>query len=350
MEKNVLKGALLVGLGASSYGALATVVKLAYQHGFTTAEVTTSQFSIGFAGLLLLNIILRKSPALQNKTDNSDTVQGKVFAEDQAAAQGEIFRPDETCTSDVLKSENAVQPKNASQSGAARNSILKLMLGGTSMGLTSMCYYFSVKYIPVSVAIVLLMQSVWMGLLLEAVLDKKRPSAKKLAATVIVLIGTGLATNIFSGLQELNFKGLAWGFAAGFSYTISLYSTNSIAAHLPAIKRSLWLLAGGLLVILLVFSTTSFQHFNFHIFWPWGLFLAFFGTILPPLLFTSGMPHTGIGLGTIVAAIELPVSVMFAYILLKEPVGLLQWLGILLIIGAIVLMNLKTRKKNSLTA
>lgn len=301
MEKNVLKGALLVGLGASSYGALATVVKLAYQHGFTTAEVTTSQFSIGFAGLLLLNIILGKPSVMQS----------------------------------------AAEPARA----AARKYILKLMLGGTSMGLTSMCYYFSVKYIPVSVAIVLLMQSVWMGLLLEAVLDKKIPSAKKLVATVIVLIGTGLATNIFSGLHELNLKGLAWGFAAGLSYTISLYSTNSIAAHLPAIKRSLWLLAGGLLVILLVFSTTSFQHFDFHIFWPWGLFLAFFGTILPPLLFTSGMPHTGIGLGTIVAAIELPVSVMFAYILLKEPVGLLQWLGILLIIGAIVLMNVQTKKK-----
>lgn len=300
MEKNVLKGALLVGLGASSYGALATVVKLAYQHGFTTAEVTTSQFSIGFAGLLLLNIILRKPTAVQS----------------------------------------AAKPTKA-----ARKSILKLMLGGTSMGLTSMCYYFSVKYIPVSVAIVLLMQSVWMGLLLEAVLDKKVPSAKKLVATVIVLIGTGLATNIFSGLHELNFKGLAWGFAAGLSYTISLYSTNSIATHLPAIKRSLWLLAGGLMVILLVFSTTSFQHFDFHIFWPWGLFLAFFGTILPPLLFTSGMPHTGIGLGTIVAAVELPVSVLFAYILLKEPVGLLQWLGIVLIIGAIVLMNVNTYKK-----
>lgn len=294
MEKNVLKGALLVGLGASSYGALATVVKLAYQHGFTTAEVTTSQFSIGFAGLLLLNIIFRKPAAVQAKTSG--------------------------------------------------NPILKLIMGGTSMGLTSMFYYFSVKYIPVSVAIVLLMQSVWMGLLLEAVLDKKVPSVKKLVATAIVLLGTGMATNIFSGLHELNWKGLAWGFAAGLSYTFSLYSSNSIAAHLPFLKRSLWLLAGGLLMILLVFSTTSYQHFNFSIFWPWGLFLAFFGTILPPLLFTSGMPHTGIGLGTIVAAIELPVSVMFAYILLKEPVNILQWAGILLIIGAIVLMNIQTTK------
>ena len=296
MEKNILKGALLVGLGASSYGALATVVKLAYQHGFTTAEVTTSQFSIGFAGLLLLNILFKKPVAAEQK--------------------------------------------------ATSGSILKLVLGGTSMGLTSMFYYFSVKYIPVSVAIVLLMQSVWMGLLLEAVLDRKAPSLKKLLAVAIVLFGTGLATNIFSGLHELNWKGLAWGLAAGLSYTVSLYSSNSIATHLPFLKRSLWLLAGGLLVILLVFSTNIFAHFNFSIFWPWGLFLAFFGTILPPLLFTSGMPHTGIGLGTIVAAIELPVSVLFAYILLQEPVGVLQWTGIVLIIAAIVLMNVRTAKKD----
>jgi len=295
MEKNILKGALLVGLGASSYGALATVVKLAYQQGFTTSEVTASQFSIGFAGLLLLNILFKKPVKAQPESKGSP--------------------------------------------------ILKLILGGTSMGLTSMFYYFSVKYIPVSVAIVLLMQSVWMGLLLEAVLDKKVPSLKKMLAVVIVLLGTGLATNIFSGLHELNLKGLAWGLAAGLSYTVSLYSSNSIATHLPFLKRSLWLLGGGLLVILLVFSTDIFQHFNFGIFWPWGFFLAFFGTILPPLLFTSGMPHTGIGLGTIVAAIELPVSVLFAYLLLKEPVGLLQWAGIVLIIAAIVLMNVQRTKK-----
>jgi drug/metabolite transporter (DMT)-like permease len=113
------------------------------------------------------------------------------------------------------------------------------------------------------------------------------------------------------------------------------------------VKRSMWLLAGGLIVIVVVFSATIFQHFNFGIFWPWGFFLAFFGTILPPLLFTSGMPHTGIGLGTIVAAIELPVSVMFAYVLLKEPVSILQWAGIVLIIGAIVLMNVQTAKKET---
>jgi len=294
MDKKVLKGALLVGLGASSYGALATVVKLSYANGFTTAEVTTSQFSLGFIGILLLQIFVKTPQKHQQDSE--------------------------------------------------RFSVLKLMIGGTSMGLTSVFYYFAVKYIPVSVGIVLLMQSVWMGLLLEAVLDKRLPSKRKVAAMLIVLLGTALATNIFSSAHELNWKGIAWGFAAAFSYTISLYSSNSIATHLHSIKRSLWLLAGGLIIIVLIFSTTSYSHFNFNILWPWGIFLAFFGTILPPLLFTSGMPHTGIGLGTIIASVELPVSVLFAYILLKEPVNLLQWIGILLIICAVVLMNLKSLK------
>lgn len=296
MEKNVLKGALLVGLGASSYGALATVVRMAYNHGFTTAEVTTSQFTIGLTGILLLNIFTKKS------TKENSKASGKT--------------------------------------------ILKLMLGGTSLGLTSIFYYFAVKFIPVSVAIVLLMQSVWLGLLLEAVLDKKVPTGRKMVATGIVLTGTALATNIFSDVHALDWRGLAWGFAAGISYTVSLYSSNSIAVHLAPMKRSLWLLAGGLVAIILIFCTNSYAHFNFGIFWPWGLFLAFFGTILPPLLFTSGMPHTGISLGTIVASIELPVSVMFAYILLKEPVNIVQWLGILLIISAIVLMNIQFLKKS----
>lgn len=297
MKKNVLKGALLVGLGAASYGALATVVKLSYQHGFTTAEVTTSQFSIGFVVIFLMNVLFK--------------------------GQG--------------KEKTAV-------SGSTK---LKLMLGGTSLGLTSICYYFAVKYIPVSVAIVLLMQSVWMGVFMEAVLEKKWPSVKRIIATVLVLAGTGLATNIFSGVAELDWRGIAWGVAAGLSYTLSLYSSNSIAVDLAPLKRSMWLLAGGLLFIIVIFSTNSYQHFNFAIFWPWGLFLAFFGTVLPPLLFTSGMPHTGMGLGTIVASIELPISVIFAYILLKEPVGISQWSGIVLIISAVVFMNVNSSKKEA---
>jgi drug/metabolite transporter (DMT)-like permease len=55
----------------------------------------------------------------------------------------------------------------------------------------------------------------------------------------------------------------------------------------------------------------------------------------------AGFPITGIGLGSIVSALELPVSVLMAYFLLNEKVVFVQWIGIVCILFAIVLMNRK---------
>ena len=109
--KNNIKGVLLVALGATSYGMLATFVKLAYIEGFTTAEVTSSQFIYGIIGILLINLFQR------------------------------------------------IKHKNTTQKANTKN-ILQLMIAGTSMGMTSVFYYLAVKYIPVSIGIVLLMQTV----------------------------------------------------------------------------------------------------------------------------------------------------------------------------------------------
>ena len=56
IKNNVLKGVFLVGLGATSYGMLATFVKIAYGEGFTTPEVTIAQFVYGITGMLLINM------------------------------------------------------------------------------------------------------------------------------------------------------------------------------------------------------------------------------------------------------------------------------------------------------
>ena len=81
------------------------------------------------------------------------------------------------------------------------------------------------------------------------------------------------------------------------------------------------------------------------IFFKWGIVLALFGTIIPPVLLNAGFPMTGIGLGSIVSSLELPVSVCMAYVVLNERVVPLQWLGIACIIFAIVIMNVSFRKK-----
>ena len=104
------------------------------------------------------------------------------------------------------------------------------------------------------------------------------------------------------------------------------------------------MLLGGAVIVFGFSLYTQVTPFNFEIFAKWGIVLALFGTIIPPMLLNAGFPHTGIGLGSIVSSLELPVSVMMAYFLLNEQVLLIQWIGIVLIITAIVIMNIQFKK------
>lgn len=317
-KKNILKGVLFVGIGASIYGMLATFVKMSYNEGFTTSEVTTAQFVLGFVGLLILNFI--------------QTITSKQHL---ASPSSKEFK--------------------------------MLMLAGTSLGCTSLFYYIAVQYINVSIAIVLLMQSVWFSVVVESFLTKKLPNAKKVVAVIIVLLGTVLATNLIHLDIELDWHGIFWGLMAAASYTMTMFTSNTLATNLPVLRKSIIMLSGGAVIvfIFLFFAqigplhfeglksvylnfTENTQHirpFDYSILWTYGFILALFGTIIPPILFNIGFPNAGLGLGSIVSSLELPVSVTMAFVLLGEKVFLIQWIGIVLILFAIVLMNLPSKSK-----
>ncbi len=311
-NQNLLKGILFVGLGASFYGMLATFVKLAYGEGHSTAEVTASQFILGIIMLSIINLTMHFS--------------GK--------------------TSVPFKS----------------NDRIKLLLAGSSLGFTSLFYYIAVQYINVSIAIVLLMQTVWLSVLVEALITKSFPSIKKIIAVIIVLVGTALATNLIGQEINLDWKGVFWGFLAACSFTLTMFTANGIANYLPPYKKTLYMVLGGSIIVsifcfftqigpyylpnLLPFQSILGQDFivekpfDYTIFFKWGIVLSLFGTVLPPILLNLGFPNTGLGLGSIISSIELPVSVMMAFILLNEQVLWIQWTGIAIILFAIVFMNL----------
>ncbi len=294
-NQNVLKGVFLVGLGATSYGMLATFVKLAYGQGYTISEVIISQFTYGILGMLCLN--------LYQKLTSKITVEKPT-----------------------------------------KKNVFHLLLAGTSLGLTSVFYYLAIKYIPVSIAIILLMQTVWMGVLLESILDRKWPSVQKTIAVFVVLFGTFLATNLIESSVNIDWRGFVLGMLSATSFTATMFTSNRVAINISSTQRSLYMLFGGAIIVFSFAFFTMNTPFNFDIFLNWGIIVSLFGTIIPPLLFTAGFPKTGIGLGSIVASLELPVSVLMAYFLLNENVNLLQWTGILLIILAIVIMNINFKK------
>lgn len=289
-----------MALGATFYGVLGNVIKLAYRDGYTTAEITAAQYGLGLFGLLLINLAAGGGPGMARHTSGRDRRQ--------------------------------------------------LVLAGTAIGITSVSYYISMLYIDVSIAIVLMMQSVWFGIVLEAILSRRFPSRRKATATVVILLGTVLATNMLGGQRMPDTRGLLWGLFSGATFTFMMFASNRIAVHVPPFRKSLLMLAGGSLVVaaFVLFtrigpSPAAFGRaggtFDLSIFYTYGPVIALFGTIIPPIFFNIGFPKVGLGLGSIVSSFELPVSVTVAYLVLREQVLAVQWTGIVLILAAIVYLN-----------
>lgn len=282
------KSTLYVAAGACSYGLLATIVKYANHLGIHTSLLTFLQFMFGFLFLLAFNLLSKR---------------------------------------------------NAEEHNAIKfSSKIKLMVWGISLGLTTTLYYLSIQYIPVSAGIILLMQSIWISLVAEAVLLKKFPSKGKITGVIIVLLGTTLATNLFQNNNNLDYRGIILGFGAGISYALAIYASSTVEKDLPSPVRSQFLVLGGLLLIVAFWNIDIIRYMQPNAL-PWGLLIAIFGTILPPLLFTKGIPKTGIAMGNIISSLEIPVSTLSAMLVLQEVVSGFQWFGILLILMAVIIIN-----------
>lgn len=294
-----IKGGLLVFLGAMSFGVLSTIVTFAYEKGYTLGEITGTQAFFGMAILWTLYFITsykrKKAPNSTPKPQQKPTQWWRVS------------------------------------------------IAGIFTGLVGIFYYQCVKLLPASVAIILLMQYLWISILIEAVVFKKKPSRKQLILMAVVLIGTLFAGGIFNEIVALNVQGVIYGMLAATCYAIFIMASGRIGNEMPVLKKSALMITGSCFITWLIFPPLFF--FN-GVLWAglyaWGLSLALLGTVIPPLFFSAGIPKVGVSIGAILSAAELPVAVISSAFVLHESVNALQWVGVALILLSIVATNIRT--------
>ncbi|RKD24502.1 hypothetical protein BEP19_08950 [Ammoniphilus oxalaticus] len=222
--------------------------------------------------------------------------------------------------------------------------VVKLMASGTLSGLTGVFYYASLQYLPASLAIILLFQFVWIGIFYEWIFDRRVPTKLTFLSLILTLFGVVLAANMLGGeFKSLSVKGLVFGLISGFTYAGFIYVNGKVAPEVDPIMRTTFMISGSLIMAIVIFPsmfvTTEMIKSSV---WLYSSGTALFGSIIPPLLFSISAPHLPSGISTILGSLELPVAVVMAKLIFAEPIGLLQWLGILLILFSISLDQLKT--------
>jgi len=281
---------LLVLLGGASYGLISPVVKMAYAEGFSAGSVTSSQYA---AALLILLVIA-------------------------------LFK-----IGDVRKL-------------ARRDLLLLTGLGVLSTG-TSVLYYVSLSYLPASLAIVLLFQFTWIVMMIDYLVTRSKPSPMKWLALMLVLAGTVLAVNLFAtdwrGVQPV---GLLLGFLSSITYGAFLFFTGYVRPGVSPWVNSGVIAAASTISVFFVFPPTfAWDGSLGEGLWIWALIIGLLGQVIPPVCFNVGIPVVGGSLAAVLGAIELPVAVLGAFLLIGEAVESVQWIGIVLIVLGIVVAELR---------
>ena len=122
---------LMIVFAASCYGILSTIIKLAIQDGFTASEAVTSQYFTGFVLSALIYIVVNRS---------------------------------------IPKFGGGIT----------------LLLAGLFTATTGTVYGQAVTYMPASIAVVMLFQFTWIGMLLDCIAHRRLP--KRIEVISLILL------------------------------------------------------------------------------------------------------------------------------------------------------------------
>ncbi|MEZ4936384.1 MAG: EamA family transporter [Crocinitomicaceae bacterium] len=288
----MLKGILAVFFGAASYGILSTIAKLSYKKGFDAEDATVFQILFGLLVLIVLHFLQKEK----------------------------------TRFSDLKKSD-----------------WLALIFGGATIALTSLFYYSCVQFIPASIGIILLFQFIWIGFLLDFLFNKKKPNLFQMLALAVLIAGTFFAAG---GLQAfdgstLNSQGLILGLLSALCYASYIFINGRLKSEISPVSKSMIMMAVSSVIVLIILGSSLHEVAFFDTkFLIYGVPLALFGAVIPPILFAYGVPKIGVTFSSILSSVELPVAVIVSILLLHESVSAVQWVGIILILSAILIVSL----------
>ena len=293
---SVLFCSILVLLASCSYAVLSTIVSLAVRAGYGIDVVLVGKFFYGWVILLIISAI--------------------VFA--------------------VRKRQKISWD---------RKRVVCLAGTGIVMALVTVCYFHSLSYLPISLAVVLLFQYSWMGVVIESAANKRLPSKSKTVSCLVILAGTILAGGIIGStisLSEMNPIGILLGLSAAFCYALFVFLSGRVSTDMPPLSKSFSISTFGMLFVLLFVGTvyggtavlegiTNIGSLVYSI--PLGIF----GIAVPILFLAVGAPKISTGMATILNSAELPLEVLLAALIILEPVGPLRWIGVVIILLGIAL-------------
>ena len=221
--------------------------------------------------------------------------------------------------------------------------------GIVSLLLFSTCYFSALNYTSLAVAAILLYTAPFFVMLLSLVLFKERMTGKKVFALLLAFAGCVLVSGIFTAGGTFTAGGLALGICAGFGYALySIFSRYAIQRgyHPMTITFYTFLLSavGGVFFTDFGQIATSSAEYGMALWLPMLAYVVL-GTVGAYLLYTAGLKHIDNSKASVMAAVEPACATLLQIVVLRVLPDAYTMVGIVLVLGAIVWLNVEPKKK-----
>ncbi|MCY3834455.1 MAG: DMT family transporter [Chloroflexi bacterium] len=227
--------------------------------------------------------------------------------------------------------------------------VTRLLVIGVLIAAAVLAAFFALERLPGSMYIVLLYSYPAMVALLSRLLGEEI-NPRTWLALGLALIGVALTVPNFASGAGGDAIGL--GLALLNAAIIALYyllTRRALAGVVDVSRSSAVMMVSTLFIMLMLIPLRGLQLPQN----PLTLFLLFcigvFGTVLPVYGVNIAVQRIGAAQASLVSTIEPPMSMIVSVLILSEVILPLQWLGAALIVGSVIVLQLRPRNRIDLS-
>lgn len=217
-------------------------------------------------------------------------------------------------------------------------------MGGIGYSLMAGLYLSSVRYIPASLAALLLYAYPIIVTVIAILTNQEKFSKFKLFGLLLSTFGLVLVLGV--AINDINILGVALALGSAFVYATYIIIGNQVLKTTTPLVTITLISTSAALTYGIIGLTMSGPTWNL----AWNTWLGiggitFFSSIVAMLTFFYGMKLIGATTASIISTLEPVMTVIFAVILLNEHITLLQTAGGLFVVMGGVLAVLSPAQK-----
>lgn len=282
-DKRTVLGSILVVLAAMGFGSMPIFAMYAYKGGITVPALLFIRFSIAAVVLFAFVFIKYGRPKITWKDCFSLFILGSIF-----------------------------------------------------YTMQSSFYLLSIKYIPASLAALILYVFPLIVAGMSAVFFKEKITVKVMAA--MLLSFAGLVLILGTSYGHIDFRGAAFALGAAVVYSSYIVLGNKVVKDLPAPVMSAFITLFTAIGVFVYGTVAGQMNFNFaSSVWVPAIGLAFCATVFAMLAFFKGLDIAGPTKSSVLSMAEPLFTIVMSAFLLGESLTIMQIIGgIAVLVGAVL--------------